>query len=56
MVVAQFWQDWRRARSRARTARLLRDCDDHLLRDMGLTREGTRDPEIWNAETWNPWR
>jgi uncharacterized protein YjiS (DUF1127 family) len=32
------WLRWRAARLRAQVARQLRDYDEHLLRDIGLTR------------------
>lgn len=34
---------WRRGRIRAKLRRQLADLDDHLLRDVGLTRAGERD-------------
>jgi len=47
-LLAELWRGWQRARISARTARQLRDCDDHLLHDVGLTRQGMADPVVWD--------
>jgi uncharacterized protein YjiS (DUF1127 family) len=38
LATAELWRRWRSARIRARVRRELRYYDEHLLRDMGLTR------------------
>jgi uncharacterized protein YjiS (DUF1127 family) len=40
VTLVALWRRWRRGRARARVRRQLADHDDHLLRDMGLTRTG----------------
>jgi uncharacterized protein YjiS (DUF1127 family) len=45
-LAVDFWRRWRRGRDRAKLRRQLADYDDHLLRDVGLLRNGELDPMV----------
>jgi uncharacterized protein YjiS (DUF1127 family) len=52
MALVELWRWYREARRRAKFRSQLAECDDHLLRDMGLTRDSGYDPFSVDRSPW----